>query len=283
MMTYKFYDTSALLENPFPSEDPVIISSVTFQELEELKYRENTRSKVQNLLRELKKHPWELFLFKEEYLAPLREKGVTLSNNDAKILASALAYDVFRHPDETVFVTQDLAQARIANLFFGEDSIEEYYPRVEEYTGFCELTLSDEELAQLYELPSANPCNLLTNQYLLARNKLGEEVDILKWNGEKLVSIDTRPINTKWWGKITAFKGDPQQRMAIDSLHSNQLTVIRGCAASGKSYLGLGYMFSLLEQHKIDKLYIFCNPVASRDAARLGFLPGSRENKILDS
>lgn len=281
-MNYKFFDTSALLENPtklFPSSSPIIISSITFQELEELKYKDGTRQKVQSLLRELKAHreEWELYIFRPTMLDRLQ---IDNSNNDIKILATALAYDTLVHPDQTIFITNDLAQARIANLFFGEDSIEDFYPRVEEYTGYCELTLTNEELAQLY---TANPYTFLTNQYLLVRNELGEEVDILKWNGEKLVPIDTRPINTKWWGKISAFKGDAQQRMVIDSLHSNQLTVIRGCAASGKSYLGLGYMFSLLEQHKIDKLYIFCNPIASRDAAKLGFYPGSRFEKLLDS
>lgn len=121
------------------------------------------------------------------------------------------------------------------------------------------------------------------NQYLIVKNTTEEVVDIVKWDGERYVAINTCPINSKWFGKIQAYRGDIQQKMAIDSLHSNQLTVIRGCAASGKSYLGLGYMFSLLERHEIDRLYIFCNPVASKDAARLGFLPGSREEKILDS
>lgn len=70
--------------------------------------------------------------------------------------------------------------------------------------------------------------------------------------------------------------------MAIDSLKNNQLTVLRGPAGSAKSLLGLGYLFSLLEQHKIEQIYIFCNPVAARDAAKLGYYPGERDLKILD-
>jgi len=38
-----------------------------------------------------------------------------------------------------------------------------------------------------------------------------------------------------------------------------------------------------LDRGDIDKIIIFCNTVAVRDAARLGFYPGTREEKLLDS
>jgi predicted ribonuclease YlaK len=38
-----------------------------------------------------------------------------------------------------------------------------------------------------------------------------------------------------------------------------------------------------LEKHKIDKIIIFCNTVAVKNSARLGFYPGSRLEKLLDS
>ena len=42
-------------------------------------------------------------------------------------------------------------------------------------------------------------------------------------------------------------------------------------------------MFSLLECGKIDKIIIFCNTVATKGSAKLGFYPGSRTEKLLDS
>jgi predicted ribonuclease YlaK len=42
-------------------------------------------------------------------------------------------------------------------------------------------------------------------------------------------------------------------------------------------------MFSLLEQGKIDKIIVFCNTVATKGSAKLGFYPGSRTEKLLDS
>ena len=71
--------------------------------------------------------------------------------------------------------------------------------------------------------------------------------------------------------------------MLFDSLHENQLTVIRGHAGTGKSYLGLAALFDMLEHYKIDNIYIICNPVAAKDFAKLGFLPGDRTTKLLDS
>ena len=59
--------------------------------------------------------------------------------------------------------------------------------------------------------------------------------------------------------------------------------MLRGAAGSGKSYLAFGHMFSLLERGKIDKIIIFCNTVATKGSAKLGFYPGSRTEKLLDS
>jgi predicted ribonuclease YlaK len=38
-----------------------------------------------------------------------------------------------------------------------------------------------------------------------------------------------------------------------------------------------------LEYHRIDKIIIFCNTVATKNSARLGFYPGTRDEKLLDS
>ena len=85
------------------------------------------------------------------------------------------------------------------------------------------------------------------------------------------------------FGKVTPFNGDIYQQIAMDSLFNNQITMIRGAAGTGKSYLSFGYMFYLLEKGEIDKIIIFCNTVATKGSAKLGYYPGSREEKLLDS
>ena len=71
--------------------------------------------------------------------------------------------------------------------------------------------------------------------------------------------------------------------MVSDSLMNNKITMIKGPAGAGKSHLAVGYLFYLLERGKIDKIIIFCNTVATKNSAKLGFYPGSRDEKLLDS
>ena len=59
--------------------------------------------------------------------------------------------------------------------------------------------------------------------------------------------------------------------------------MVRGPAGSGKTYMSLGFLLSMLEKHKIDKIIVFCNTVATKDSAKLGYYPGSRDEKLLDS
>ena len=56
-----------------------------------------------------------------------------------------------------------------------------------------------------------------------------------------------------------------------------------GKPGSGKTTLAFGYLFHALERHIIERIIIFCNPVVAKDAARLGFYPGSRIEKIMES
>ena len=71
--------------------------------------------------------------------------------------------------------------------------------------------------------------------------------------------------------------------MVADSFVNNQITMVKGPAGSGKTTLSLGYLMSLLERGKIDKIIIFCNTVATKNSAKLGFYPGTRDEKLLDS
>ena len=71
--------------------------------------------------------------------------------------------------------------------------------------------------------------------------------------------------------------------MVADSLLNNKLTMIKGPAGAGKTHLALGYLFYQLEKNKIDKIIIFCNTIATKNSAKLGFYPGTRDEKLLDS
>ena len=132
-MIYKFYDTCSLLLNAkhlFDEENTrTVISSITLQELEDIKTSStkdaDTKYAARQLLHILQEHSkdYDIHIFKDEMLIPIMGKGFTHINNDLRILACAFNYDYYIHPDETVFITNDLALQAIANCFFGEDSI----------------------------------------------------------------------------------------------------------------------------------------------------------------
>ena len=132
MTNYLFYDTSSLLlninhlfDNP---NDRIVISSITFQELEEIKTSnkktEDLKQSARMLLRLLESNTerYEVHIYQPIMATPIQIKGFEI-NNDLRILACAIDYDKKCHPDETYFVTNDLALKQIANLFFGKDSI----------------------------------------------------------------------------------------------------------------------------------------------------------------
>ena len=51
---------------------------------------------------------------------------------------------------------------------------------LEHYSGYLEVELSDEEIAELYANPGGNDFDLLINQYLIVHNKAGELVDAFR-------------------------------------------------------------------------------------------------------
>lgn len=167
-MIYKFFDTSSLLlatHNILFNNDnyKIVISSITLQELENIKNSNNKdeeiKFKAHNLTRFLKENSelYEVIIFTEDMLQPFEKRRLSI-NNDICILATAYYYDTIIHPDETIFVTNDLCLKNIANLYFGNDSIESYQENtVDNYTGYKEIYLTDKGiLCELYENPNNN-------------------------------------------------------------------------------------------------------------------------------
>lgn len=148
---------------------------------------------------------------------------------------------------------------------------------VDDYTGFINKSLSDSELAEFYSNPTNNKWGVKTNGYIIINNG----VDIRKWNGSEFVALKEKIPKTMQFGNIKA--KDIYQRMAIDSIYTNQITMIKGRAGTGKTLLALAALFAMLEKHEIEKIIVFCNPVATAYSAKLGFYPGSKDDKLLDS
>lgn len=286
MTTIKFYDTSSLLlkaETLFDNaEEFFAISSVTLEELENIKTSVHKDSDVKHAARHLAvlldKHMGQYHV---EFYTEDTKKYLFGANNDSKIYACALSYRATLDEDtELIFVTNDICLKHIASASFKVESVTE---DEDNYVGYKDITMSDVEMTHFYMNPYVNLYDLYTNEYLIIRNEAGEIVDRLCWTGEEYRHLDYTTFSSQEFGDIKPIKGDVQQALFADSLVNNKITLVKGPAGSGKTVLSLAYLFYLLERHKIGKIIVFCNTVATKDAAKLGYLPGSRNDKLLDS
>ena len=73
---------------------------------------------------------------------------------------------------------------------------------MEEYLGFKEVTLSDEELALIYQKTPGYNLGCLKNEYLVVHNKSGEVADHFCWNGTHFVQVPYKQINSRFGGKV---------------------------------------------------------------------------------
>lgn len=295
MNNVNFYDTSALLvasELGILSDiKNLLISSVTLQELENLKTSarktEETRRNAQKVISFLNNLMPEdrsniIVTHRSEYEQCIIDKGFEITN-DTKILSDAVHIDAVYKPDETVFVTNDLSLYNFAEFYFGTDMIQKVTEYPDEYCGVKEVVLSEEELAKFYDISNAgtNKFNLLKNEYLIIKDEIGKVVARYKWNGFEYEEIRFHDFTNSYLGDIKPI--DVYQELACDSLISNPITMIRGRAGSGKSLMSMGYLFYLLDKRKIDKIILFGNPIATINSAKLGYYPGTRDQKMMDS
>jgi predicted ribonuclease YlaK len=156
-----------------------------------------------------------------------------------------------------------------------------------EHKGFREKFMTQDELKNVYLNLGINQFDLMTNEYISIYDDVsGDLLEIMKWNGECLVSLrDSKGKLGKGFKTFQFDKFEPrdeQQIMAVDSILHNQLTSIRGRAGSGKSLIALNTAWYLVEKEGY-KLVIFVNPVPSLNAQELGFYKGDRLTKLMQS
>lgn len=283
-MIYKFYDTCSLLAKVGhlwdDDNEQIIISSTTLNELENIKTSTTkdaeTKYATRKLLQELNDHPhkYTVSFWRESYLNFLEQSDFKITN-DIKIILSAKAFFGHLGGEQCVFVTNDLHCKMFATQILQSCiTIESYYEEPYAYKGYKEIQMNDEEMANMYSNLENNPCDLMVNEYLLVKDAEGNIVDKMCWTGERLRPVQYFTFNSSWFGDVKPIKGDPYQTLVADSLMNNKITMIKGPAGSGKSYLSLSYLFHRMEKGKIDKIVIFCNTVAANNAARLGLAIG---------
>lgn len=289
-MIYKFYDTCSLLlkvDNLWEEDTTLVISSVTLEELEHIKTSANKDPDVKfaarKLIHELDTHydSYQVIIWNDVLARALKAHNLP-ENPDNKIIVSAGWFQLQNQDKEVIFITNDLCCKHIAKSILNipvESYIEEDY----KYDGYQEIIMSDDEMADFYSNPTENKYGLYINEYLLVKNENNEIVDRLCWTGENYRHLSYENFKSNYFGNVRPMKDDVYQALAADSLENNKITMIKGPAGTGKTYLSLGFLLHKLERNRIDKIIVFCNTVATKNSAKLGYYPGTRDEKLLDS
>lgn len=286
-----FYDTCSLLKlNEKDIQNKKIhLSSVSLEELNNIKESgtkdENIKAKARYLNKIIRKYPDIFYILPYTYQARDTIKNIIPETYDSMIVSTAYSFQQSNKDKEVIFVTDDNNCALFARMLgLKIEYCQEEEEEEEKYAGYKEIALSEEEMAEFYNfihINNENKYKLLPNEYLILKDSKGNIIYQYLWTGEEYQDIFWYNLESKMMGELKP--KDIYQRLALDSIKRNQLTVLRGRAGTGKSLIGLSYFFHELELERIDKIVMFVNPVATKDSCKFGFLPGSATEKILGS
>ena len=276
-------DTSSLMEDDsvidraLEKYDNVIIHIVTVEELDNLKVNRDI-VKAGKARRALKKI-WSFgnkikYELNKIIIDGLSGNELDLYNpNDDIILSSA-------YLNNADICTDDFA-LRIKAKFVGVPCADLYYSE-SDYRGYIEVNLDEETMSKLYSDTSFNLFDCYINEYLVVNDENGNNVDILKWNGEKYSNLYNKNIKTLAFGDKIKPK-DVYQRAVIDSIMSNTITAISGSAGTGKSLLSLMCAMYLVESGKYSRIVILNNPTKAKGATDCGYYTGSMIEKLMQN
>ena len=278
-MARRLFDTNAILADCTDISN-VIISSKTLDELENIKsssHKDNDiKYKARVAVRAIREQKPEIVVVQKSDYDKIEELGLEITN-DNLIIASAWRYS---QENPIVFVTQDVLCSLIANTYFGLDVEELKLKNDDIYKGFRVVQPTDEELSQVYSKDNCeNIFGCLVNEYVIINDSDGNFCDVVKWNGEKYATLNTKPFKSRAFSNVKPL--DEIQRCAFDSIVTNDITVLYGRSGSGKTTIPLSYIMSNVESQKYKKCVIIYDFETLKGAKTLGFTPGTLNEKII--
>jgi predicted ribonuclease YlaK len=284
-MTY-FYDTCALLNKQSGILNSFFyISNISLKELENIKTSntkdESTKYTARKIIKMLDDHEdmYKVVDYDKKWDIELSNYSVLPESNDSKIILCALHAN--SKVEDLVFCTDDIC----CKLLAIDLGLQVHYikDKLDDYKGYREVRLNEYEMAEFYQHKpdQAKKLKMINNEYLIVKDIDGKVVDKLKAKDGVFEEVGFPCFESQQYGKVKP--KDVYQEIAMDSLKNNKITMLAGPAGSGKSYLAMAYMMTALEKGAIDHIIIVCNPIATRGAAKLGFYPGDKDCKLLDS
>ena len=278
----KFYDTNALLElQEEVLKEMFVISSVTLEELENIKTTKNKTEEIRYKARKIihilneNQDKYNVVIYNKEIEQNLVAIGLEL-NNDNKICACA---QYISHENNIIFVTNDLCCYVIAKNIFNlnvenidDNGISDIYK------GYKEIEMTNEEMANFFANMNNNIYQLKTNEYLIITNI--QKDNIYKWNGEQYVLVTPTSFKSLNFGNIKPL--DYIQQCACDSILNNQITMLFGRAGSGKTLLPMAYANAMMDKGKYNNITFIYSYDTLNGAKDLGYEKGDHTTKLLN-
>lgn len=190
------------------------------------------------------------------------------------------AYEAIKTNEADAFFTKDAtlkAKAKALNIALYSDT-----DRKDEYCGYREVVMTDEQLAEHYS-KMENVFGLLENEYLIIKNEKGEIIDKQRWTSKGFMHIVYNRVKNDYFEKIAPL--NVHQELGFDLLQNEEIPVkvLYGTFGAGKDFLMACHAIDLVFQKKskFDKIVFIRNNVPVSGSREIGYLPGTEKDKIL--
>ena len=275
-----FYDTCALLNvGERILNENFIISVRTLREIEDIKnnrYKdEEVKSKAKRTAKLLINCNAQVVMDDATIYKILDSWGWDKNKSDNIIIATA--YAISQQDKNLVFITDDICCRLLANVrgltVQSSESLE-----TEDYKGYLEVEMNDEEMADFYQNPHKNKYNLNINEYLIVKNL--EKDNVYKWTGNSHANVSIIKYHSDAFGEVKP--RDAIQQCAFDSINNNQITMLFGRAGSGKTLIPMAYGDVAVSKGKYNNMTFIYSYDVLKGAKDLGYERGDHMTKLLN-
>lgn len=266
----KFYDTCSIMEDNADLSD-VIISSITIQELENIKTGnrdKETKSKARSAVRAIKAQKPLVIIYNPQWDAIIEHYNLELSNDNRIIVSASITSEKY---DDFCFYTEDYLAWLIATSIYKLD-VHSAKETAEIYKGYKRVIGDTNHINRFFEMFNAK--DWYVNEYLITYNTDTDEWKEARWDGEQFVPL----ILPKGKGCI---KGkNSEQRCAIDALNNEDIDIVAilGGYGSGKTYLCTQMALYNIDRKGTNSKIIGVRSPES-ESKEVGYLKGTLEDK----
>lgn len=253
-------------------EQPFYVSSITFQELEDIKSSAakdaEIKYRARNLLRLFEKHDnYTICIATMRSWRYLNDAGYPATNDNLIIAGAALLQ---QDGNAVVFVTDDRACRMLAECHGLKTEILDEAEK-EEYKGYREIRGDGEYITEY--MSQATPSMWYPNEYLIIHNDSEDKPQEMRWDGQQFVALRLPPS-----GFIKA--KNSLQRCALDLLANKDISTVAilGGYGSGKTHLAMQMaLYHVTERGNQSR--ILGVREATGEGAQIGYLKGDFSEK----